>query len=87
MTYNWSSNGHRNLIRWRTLTNYLHLAVGRKRAVRKSELNFHSPENKRKGKRKRKKERKRKVGSFHFLDLYYQIEEEVFEGGSRLLFS
>ena len=83
MTYNWSSNGHRNLITWRTLTNYLHLAVGRKRAVRKSELNFHSPENKRKGKRKRK----RKVGSFHFLDLYYQIEEEVFEGGSRLLFS
>ena len=85
MTYNWSSNGHRNLITWRTLTNYLHLAVGRKRAVRKSELNFHSPENKIKG--KRKKERKRKVGSFHFLYLYYQIEEEVFEGGSRLLFS
>ena len=59
MTYNWSSNGHRNFITWRTLTNYLHLAVGRKRAVRKSELNFHSPENKRKGKRKRKKERKK----------------------------
>ena len=35
----------------------------------------------------RKKERKRKVGRVHFLYLYYQIEEEVFEGGSRLLFS